>query len=325
MEELRKVTNNVRLVGVIKEQKLKEAKNDEGEKYINGSLVIKAGKHTEVTLKVYVQQFTKKGKEKKSYTVLKQLANGDLPTMATNVEEATKVKVYGNGDFTPQLKEDIFIPEGEKEAKTSLNLDLGFGNIVVDNELTEEDYSATFDIEMYVRDVEEEVKTINEEETETGRVIIKGLVPTYSGTVFPLSVVVGVLPSEEEGGEDYDFAEDIRDGVSEGDTLNIWGDINFSKIVEKKKKGGSLGKAKTEEKTTYIHELIGTGADVLEDEDKQLDEELIEKASKERASIIKEKEEDAKSKDKGDKKGLNKKDSSKTDKSDRKPKKNLGF
>lgn len=319
-EELRKATNNVRVVGVVKElKKLEVKKNEDGSKYINGALVIKAGEHTEITLKVYVQQLTQKGKEKQSYTILKQFIDGELETMATNVENPTKIKVYGNGDFTPNLKEELYVPEGKTEVTSSISIDLGFGNIKVDNEITVEDYCATFDVEMYVKDIEEEIDKTTEEET--GRVIIKGLVPQYNGTVFPLNVVVGILEPEEEGEEPYDFAEDIKDGVSEGDTLNVWGDINFAKIIEKKKKGGSLGKAKVEDKTTYIHELVGTGADVIEDEDKQFDEELIMKASKERANKIKEKEEEkAKEGGKENKKGLNK-DKNK----DRKPKKNLGF
>lgn len=314
MEELRKVTNKIEAIGVVKEHKLEEGKGDKG-KYINGSLVVKTGENSEIPIKVFVQQNTKDGKERKVYTTLKQFIDGSLHTMATDKENAAIIHIYGSKDFTPQIKEEIFVPANEDKAITKISLDLGFGNIKVDNSLSPEDFKAGFDIEMFVTNIEEEEK----DEEETGRIIVKGLVPNYDGTVFPLEVVAGKILDEE--GEEYDFAEDIKENVSEGDTLNIWGDINYQSIVEKIKKGGGLGRAKIEEKRTYINELVGTGAEVVEDDDKQLDEELIEKASKERASKIKEKENEAKEDKKENKKGL----TNKKDNKERKPRKSLGF
>ncbi|WP_291567115.1 MULTISPECIES: hypothetical protein [unclassified Clostridium] len=318
MEELRKVTNKIEAIGVVKEHKLEEGKGDKG-KYINGSLTVKTGENSEIPIKVFVQQNTKEGKERKVFTTLKQFIDGSLHTMATDKENAAILHIYGNKDFTPQIKEEIFVPANEEKAITKISLDLGFGNIKVDNSLSEEDFKAAFDIEMFVTDITEELKGEEPDEEETGRVIVKGLVPNYDGTVFPLEVVAGKIVDEE--GEEYDFAEDIKENVSEGDTLNIWGDINYQSIIEKVKKGGSLGRAKIEEKRTYINELVATGAEVVEDDDKQLDEELIEKASKERASKIKEKENEAKDDKKENKKGL----TNKKDNKERKPKKSLGF
>ena len=320
--ELRKAINNVSITGVVKEVKdLKENKGDNG-KYINGSLVVKAGS-SEITVKVFVQQMTKTGNEKKAYTNLKKFIDGEFNSMATDSENPARIKIYGNGDFTPQLKEDIYVPKGKTKATSSINVDLGFGNVIVDNDITEEEFGATFDIEMFVKDVIEEVKKVGDDEEETGRVIVKGLVPCYNGTVFPLNIVTGIIPPEEAGEEEYDFASDVRDGISQGGTINIWGNINYERIVEKKKKGGSLGKAKIEDKTTYIHELVGTGAEVLEDEDKQFDEDLIAKAVKERNNTIKEEEAKAQSED-GENKGKGLKTSGSKEEG-RKPKKSLGF
>jgi hypothetical protein len=97
-------------------------------------------------------------------------------------------------------------------------------------------------------------------------------------------------------------------------TLNVWGDIDYKAIVTKVKKGGGLGKAKVEEKRDYVNDLVITGADIIEDEEKEFDMELIKKAKVERDIEIenKKKEESAEDSKKG--KGLNK------DKGEDKPK-----
>ena len=303
--ENRQAMNKVELVGVVKEQKLKEGKNEkDNSKYINGSLVIGCG-DSEVTLKVFVGEKTKENKVKKNYTTLKKFIDGEYLTMAKDKDEAAKVRVYGSGTFTPQFKEDLFVPEGTQECKSSINIDLGFGNIYVDEkgDITEEDFKAIFDVEMFVTDIEEEINKVGDEEEETGRVKVKGYVPGYNGTIFPLTVVAGKV--EDEDGE-FDFAEQIRDGINEGDSVNFWGDINYIKIIKKVKKGGALGKAKVEEKREYVHDLVATGGEVLE-EDKEWEEENIEKAVRERTVLMKTKEDEAKSGDKKEK-GLKSKD-----------------
>lgn len=288
--ENRTAMNKVELVGVVKEHQLKANEGNKG-KYINGLLVIACGE-AEVKLKVFVNEKTKEGKVKKTYETLNKFIKEEYLTMAKDKDEAAVVRVYGSGDFAPQFREELFVPENSKECKSVISVDLGFGNIYVDenNKIKEEDYKATFDIEMYVQEIEDEVKKSGDDEEETGRVKIKGCIPCYDGSAFPITLIAGTVVDEE--GE-FDFAEQIRDNVSEGDSMNLWGDINYISILEKKKKGGSLGRAKVEEKRTTIHELIATGGEML-DEEKEWEEEAIEKALKERAIKIKEKEDSAK-------------------------------
>lgn len=259
-DELRQGLNKVEVVGVVKEHKLKTGKGDNG-KYINGSLVVKAGEFTEVTIKVMVNETNKEGKVKKAYETLQKILNGSFQTMVeVPEEEAAKVKIWGNGDFTPKFKEEIYKKEGSEEVKTSVSIDLGFGNIVIDGDVKPEDYKAKFDVEVFVTKIEEEII----EDEETGRVKVTGWTPVYGGTVIPLTIICGTL--KDDDGNDYDFAEDIRSQVREEDTINFWGEIDFKKMVEVVKKGGSLGKAKTEEKTTYVHDLVAIGADFIEGE-----------------------------------------------------------
>lgn len=274
-QEIRQALNKIDITGVVKEHKLTSGKSDDG-KYINGSIVVKAGEFTEITVKVFVTETTSKGKVKKAYENLEKILKGEVKTMVEVPEEdAVKVRLWGNEGFTPQFREEIYKPESASEVVTRVGVDLGFGNITIDNKITPEDYKATFDVELFVESVEEEVDKDNEE---TGRVIIKGWCPVYGGSVIPLELKAGTVIDDD--GE-YDFAEDVRSSIDPGTTINFWGDINFEAIVEKISKGGSLGRAKVEEKRTYIHDLVAIGADFVE-EDNEYDIEDIKQARIER-------------------------------------------
>ena len=318
--ELRSAGNKVSITGVLLEHKLKEQKGDKG-KYINGSFVIKAGKFTEIDVKVFVDEKTKEGKEREAFTLLKQILNDELPTLAKDKENATILSIYGNKDFQPKLKEERYADKTNTNVNTKLSVDLGFGKIKVANDTEEEDFKAGFDIELFVTSVEDEV---DKEEEPTGRVKVKGYVPTYGGGIFPIELIAGIIVDEE--GE-FDFAEEVRSEIEEGSTINVWGDINFAKIVEKKSKGGKLGRAKIEESSTYIHELIANGADIIEDDKYIYEEDEIEKAVKERKIQLDEVLTKAKAKESGEKtktKGIGNKTtktSTKDTDSDDKPKK----
>lgn len=283
-QEIRQAINGADISAIVLEHKLGEGKGDSG-KYINGSLVLKAGEFAEITLKVFVGEKNKNGKVKKSYEALQKILKGEYKTMAEVPEaEAVKVRVWGKDNFTPHFKEEIYKPEGATEVSTIITMDLGFGNIVIDNNIKPEDYEAKFDVEMFVESITEEIDKSTEEET--GRVVVKGWTPVYGGTVIPLAVTVGFV--EDEDGE-FDFAEVIRTDIEVGMTVNFWGDIDYRKIVEKTSKGGGMGKAKVDKKTTYIHDLVAVGAEIVEGEN-EYQENDIKQALVERASKIKEKE-----------------------------------
>jgi hypothetical protein len=298
-QELRKAINKIEVTGAVKESKLNSGKGDNGN-YINGSLVIKAGEFTEVEVKVFVAEKTQEGKVKKAYGTLKQILDKDVKTMADGAseEEAVKVRIWGNGDFTPQFREEMYVTESTPdEVTTRLSLDLGFGNVTLDERITPEDYKATFDVELFIVKIEEEKKAGEE----TGRVVVKGYTPVHGGSVIPVEIVAGVVEDEDES---FDFAEQIRGSVGEQTTINLWGNIDYRSIIVQEKKGGGLGKAKIEEKRTYVHDLVATGGDIIDDVNKEFDEELIraavvERENKKQEVLTKSKEKD---KDK-DKKG----------------------
>jgi len=268
-QEIRPALNKIDITGVVKEHKLNSGKGENGN-YINGSLVVKAGEFTEVTVKVFVNEMNSKNKVKKSYETLKKILKGEVKTMVeASEEEAVKIRLWGNEGFTPQFREEIFKPENSTEVVTKVGVDLGFGNITIDDKITPEDYEARFDVEVFVESVEEEIDKVTEQET--GRVVVKGWSPVYGGSVIPLEIKVGTIVDEE--GE-LDFAEDIRSNIDAETTVNFWGNIDFKAIIEKKSKGGGMGRAKVDKKTTYIHDLVAIGADFVEGDDEYTIEDI---------------------------------------------------
>lgn len=282
--EIRVATNNIKVAGAVKEQKLeiKDGEYKSGDKkgqkytYITGKLVIKAGESKEITLKCRANQLTNKGETNKTFETLSKFMDGTYVTMATpNVteEEATKVSVWGNGDFAPQIEDNIFVIEGE--VKESIAFKLGFGRLTIKDNLALEDYKAEFEVEMYVKSVEPEMK----DEQPTGRTIVKGAVPMYGGTAMPISVIAEDMM---DGDEVIPFAEQVQCGVYEGQTFVFWGDIRYERIEKKVTKGGSLGRAKTETEVTTVKEFVAVGGDIVDDMEKAYTAEQIQAANIER-------------------------------------------
>lgn len=296
--EQRQAINNITLVGEVKEHKLVLNKSKDGN-YINGSLTLKTGEFSEIELKVFVGEKTKDGsKTKKVFETLKKIIDEEYLTIASckndeDRQSVAKVRVFGNKDFTPHFKEDIFKAKDADEVITKLSIDLGFGTISYDSSLKPEDYKAEFDVEMFVTSVKEEMK----QDEATGRVIISGWTPIYGGKVIPMTVIAGTIIDDE--GQEYDFADDILSQVEEGMTIDVWGEINYKSIITKTTKGGGLGKAKVEEKKEYVNDLVIVGADIQEVEEKEFDMELIKKAKIERDTEI----ENKKHEESEDKKG----------------------
>ena len=276
--------NSVEIVGIVKEQKLKPITyNKDGKEFeaISGSLVIACGEFKTVEIRLMVNKLTKKGTVNKTYEKLQGFIQGDYLTMVDNIEEATRVKIRGNGDFTPKLEENRFANKERTEVITAPSVNLGFGNITIDNTIPEEDFKAMVDVDVYIGSIEEE---INNNEEETGRVIMQTYLPLYAKEgldIMPLKVVAGVLPATETEDE-CDVAQAVRDYISEGDTVNMWIDINHERIVKKVAKGGGIGRAKIEDSTTYINEFVMIGGEPIDDVEKQFDEDFIRKALQER-------------------------------------------
>ena len=297
---LRVAENKLRFIGYVKEVDLEKVSemNDQGERIerIKGVIKIKV-REDEVSLSVNVNRFTKSGTESKNYIKLEQLLTGEAPSLAKDPENPTTIKVFGNNDFTPQIRENRYYNKNTKQAVARLGFTLGFGTIVLDNSIPEEDHEASFSVEGFVKSVEPEVKIENGEEVETGRAVVDLLVPAYDSeatTVFPMRLVAGTVDGTDLGAE-------VLDGIENGESYNFQGNIVNRKVVTITKKKG-IGRAKIEEKEEYIREYSIVGGQNIDNESLIFDEESIGKAFKERKINLENIEEEGKANDTGDSK-----------------------
>lgn len=281
-KELRQAINKFNVTGVVKEAKdfkVNSGENENGTSYsyIAGKLVIKAGDTREITVKTRANQFTKNGDTNYMFETLSKFMDGTYPTMATpNVTEemATKVAIYGNKDFTPRLSDNIYYRDGK--LYEGVTFDLGFGKLLVKDNVSPEDYKAEFEVEMFVKDVHSEIKG----DVETGRTIIEGYVPVYGGSAMPMKVVAEDIALPD--GTVVPFATDVLSGVYPEQTYVFWGDIRYAVIETTVSKGGSLGLAKMETKKETIREFVTVGGDMVIDPDKMYTIEQIQAALVER-------------------------------------------
>lgn len=257
--QLPQFQNDAVLEGVVSECdiQLKDFNGKDG-KYqaLSGRIVIQTAENETHTAQYFVKELKKDGNTNGIYTNVKTVLD-ELVTLADIAQgkvpegtQASKVTVSG----------EVGLNEYYREGKLSSSVQVRgvFLNRVKDE--AKYNPKATFDVEGVVAGVSAEYKG----EDETGRAIVKLLVPTYSGAI-PLTLVTRV--------EDADY---IQDHFEPASTVNLYGNmINFSKKIEIKKEGG-FGEAKTETKYENVRELQITGGDIYTEESpKSLDVEQI--------------------------------------------------
>lgn len=289
--EFKGVNNKITIMGAISSVNLKKGettdkKTNEKCNYISGKVTVKAGESRQIEVKAYAKEFnvTKEGekKENKKYKSLLGLIDGTYPTMTTvSEEEATKVSIWGNGNFTPQFK-DNFYKGSNGEMVESLEIDLGMGNFTIKepHQVTPEQYKAEFEVTVFVHDVVEET---NKEEQPTGRAKVQAYVPMYNGKVFPITLVAGKVV--DQTGEEYDFGQDVLNGVQPQDTITFYGEIAFEQTEITVKRGGegrSIGREVYDTKTVRVKELRVVGGTFIDDPDLMFQLEDIQEAVKQR-------------------------------------------
>lgn len=284
---LREATNKLTIIGVVSEVELEETSktNDEGKKVdsILGIMKIKTGEFNTITLKVYTKKLTNSGTVNKTYEKLKGFLDGDYPTLAKDPDNATIVRITGDTPWCAKIVENRYANVEQNTTVTNLRFSLGFGKITIDNTIPEEEFKAEFEVEMFVKEIEDETDKDGED---TGRVVVKGLVPfsTADGmSIFPITFVAGKVYDPEYDVEE-DVAEGIRDEFEIGDTVTVFGSINYQRIVERKVKKG-IGRAKVDETYQNISELVIEGGEVVRDDGKEgtlFEEDDVRTAVKER-------------------------------------------
>jgi len=260
-----KTFNKSEIAGKLKMFDLEKKKNDDKENVIGGSITIQYGADDDqqVTVKMYKKELTKKKSVAKTYEKLEALMKSGI-TMAKakeltgaseddTVVEATVVRFFGNGDFTVSLGlNEYFTDEGNYSARPEVFG--GFGNMAIDA-TDKEDFKADFHNTVFLH---KDPKREKDGDEETGRLVVEALIINYENQVKPLTFVVA----------DEDMADEMEN-LEKGSTIEVWGDIKIARIEKVvTKKSGFGGKGHTETDVSYVSELLVTGGDMINDDDK---------------------------------------------------------
>ncbi len=265
---LRQADNKVFIEGLLLEKEFITDKTKDGEEYIRGEVQIETGENESHTVKFFSKKFKKDGSENGVYKSLSTVANEYKTVADVGREEADKVRIT-NGEIRLN---DYVGQDGMLRSFPEISSNF------INRVQTVEEYKprAEFDVEICVQSIMKEVK----DEEETGRAIIKGVIPLYGGRVIPFEFIVA-----DEGAVSY-----VENNYEAGSTVRIYGDVVNRKEVIITKVEGGFGKPKEDRKTITTREYLVTGGSEPYDEEspKVFNPEAIRKALAEREVYLEE-------------------------------------
>lgn len=272
---LRQANTKVEALGVVSEIKLEESVKD-GKKTIKGEVVVQTGDINFVTFNVYVNEKKNDGDDNPAFKGIKTVMDEFKSINKFGREEATKV-IVENGRITP----NTYISKRDNEAHTAMRYQNTFFKRY---DGSEEDFEpkASFELEMIITSIANEIFSNGENKgEETGRVVVKGWMPTYSG----IEPIVLIAP------EEFGIAEAILEDYAPNQTVKFYGDIINSRAEFYEEVPVKIGKPIKKKRTIYKDEMIITGASEAYDEDsvtKPYDTDTIRQAITERETRIEE-------------------------------------
>jgi len=228
-------------------------KDKDGKNYtaLTGRIIVRTGENESHTVQYFVKEKTAKGEDNKIFTNVKTVVD-DLVTIemisegkAPEGAEPTKVRVRG----------ELALNEYYNDADM-LQSQLQVRGVFLNRVKPEDDFKprAEYDVEGIVISNIAEVE--GEDNDETGRQIVKALIPTYNNAL-PIEFV----SRKNEQDKDY-----IENNFETGTSVNLYGKIvNFSKKIEKKIEAG-FGEDKVEIKYENVREVQITGGKVYDEE-----------------------------------------------------------
>lgn len=249
--------NSFLVVGFLRENNLEVVTDKKGQKVIRGKVTIAISATNSHTMQFYVTENKKDGSKNDTYTkmlsllpsntlsIATYLSSNPSATYETAANAASKVWCHG------RMEEYVYFDEENKErTMTTLKGDrLGFKTA---QDQTPFSPQALFDCEIYIEKIVPEYK----DEAETGRYLLTGLYPHYSGRMMRF----GFVAPTEDGIADY-----IVSNYHPTDTVTVTCDMTNMAIKEKPSDApvaSSFGRALSlgnQIKTTFIKENIIRG------------------------------------------------------------------
>ena len=274
---LRQANTNVTVEGLVSEIALEEKKGERGNS-ITGSITVKTSDVNFVRLSVMSSEYKTNGEPNTVYPGIKTVMDEYKSINKDGEEEADYVNVKG------QLNMYHNYQRGTDDMGYRGSYFNRRPRIEEYDEETETGPRATFDVEVFIQTINPEM---GHDGDETGRLLIKGWVPTYNG-IEPITLVA---PEE--------IANDIDSIFSPGQTVKFYGDLVNNRIETKVEIPVVIGKPKIERRVSYKNELVITGASEPYEEGGEVEPykpEVIRAAIKERENEIESKKNEANAK-----------------------------
>lgn len=242
---LREATAIVNITGTLKKKELERKTGDRGE-YISGHIIVETEPGNEIRLDTFVNKMTKGTADKPSQEssvwknqirVLDEYVSmTDLMKQgqdeATARANATKFSVrarLGLNDYPDR--------EGNMVSTTRLNANFSYFSRVEASAFVP---CARFEIEGFIIEKRPEMKG----DDETGRLLLKMVVPGYQGIAQPMDFVVS-----------KEATEYVNDHYEVAQTVHVYGDVVHRIHTITKQKAGFM-KSETETTTTVVNELL---------------------------------------------------------------------
>lgn len=262
---LRQSEAKVAVVGILAEKDMKIETKEDGNSVLSGTIVLKIDEFNSVRFGVYANALTKDKNPNSVFVGLKTVMDEYKSIAEVGEEAADRIAV---------TKGDINLFTG-KDGKTNVGFKSNFFNRIKKIENFEP--RAEFSVEMYISGM---VNEIDKEQNETGRLLVKGWVPTYNG-IEPITLIA---PD--------DVASAVSDSFEPGQTVAFYGEIINNKIEIRREIPVKIGKPRVEVETKYKNELLITGASEAYEEgvtkEKPYDTATIKAAIQERENKLEE-------------------------------------
>ena len=261
---LRQANAKVFIEGLVSEKDL-AVKTEDGKTKITGSLTVKTSDVNFVKFNINANEKTNAGTDNKCYAGLLTVMNEYKTIAEVGEAEADKVKVSG----------DLNLYTSAQTGANIVGFKSNFFNRVKPNEDFEQ--KAEFSVEVFISSIMPELNT---EGDETGRVLVKGWVPTYNG-IEPITLVA----ADEVGAA-------VESTFEPGQTVEFMGDIVNNRIETVTEIPMAIGKPKKKVKVDFKNELIITGASTAYEEgetpEKPYEADVIKAAIQERTNKLEE-------------------------------------
>lgn len=239
--------NEVAIEGILSEVKLQEGTDKDNNPAIFGEYKIRTTNvidgieyNVEIPVRVYQSKITKNKKNNPAYDSAMKIMKDYVSIAAGGVEKATAVRLP---EKSTSLQENFFMSKTTNQMVFGSGIRASFINEINKADMTP---GASFKAIVVIGELTDEI--VNDEET--GRLILKGVLPQWGGRVDVIDFIVA----------NRRVADHIRNNWQKGDTVLIGGRINFTSVVETGTQSeNTFGEVMTSSRTKSVREYIITG------------------------------------------------------------------